>query len=772
MYALLAFLRANFFKWWKSLGGSTERLDSASTEPGNQQIPHVTRPRSLIALLGNAVTCITIVGPTLAYAWLTFIQLENRALEHAVVGARQVELDLAKAGTASHIEELSIGALHAVNAAGSTVVASWVTNEDGSVRMFNGRIEDWPEIEARAPIRGPGFSGYFYVSVSTESLILGTLEVALAFLILSVAAHYCFRRLPLAALDDALALLQQKQAELQAKNDRFDEALDHMSQGLCMFDRDQRILVCNKRYAEMYGLTAEQTKPGTTLREIVNYRVANGLYAGASPEEYMQERTARVVGASNTLQTLSDGRHISIARRPMKSGGWVTTHEDVTEQRKNEAKIAYMAHHDALTGLPNRVLLRQRLEEAIAQVPDGKGVAVHCLDLDRFKEVNDTLGHAIGDALLKGLAERLKHCVRGSDTVGRVSGDEFVVVQTPVSSQSEAMALAQRIAGTVDDPFVLNGHQIMVGTSIGIAMSTGEATDPETLLRQADLALYRAKSEQRGTYRLFEPEMTSRLQARRDMELALRSALQNGEFEIYYQPILNLAHNEVRGFEALLRWHRPGYGTVSPGEFIPLAEETGLIMAIGEWVLRTACAHAAMWPDNFIVSVNLSPVQFKSRNLIQTVVSALAAAGILAERLELEVTESILVQESEAALTLLRSLRNLGVRIALDDFGTGYSSLSYLQSFPFDKIKIDRSFIQNLASGSESAQAIIAAIVQLGSTLGIATTAEGVETNDQLEIVRAQGCTEIQGYLLSPPKPEPEIVERFCALAAKSISAA
>jgi EAL domain-containing protein (putative c-di-GMP-specific phosphodiesterase class I) len=256
------------------------------------------------------------------------------------------------------------------------------------------------------------------------------------------------------------------------------------------------------------------------------------------------------------------------------------------------------------------------------------------------------------------------------------------------------------------------------------------------------------------------------------MELALRSALQNGEFEIYYQPILNLAHNEVRGFEALLRWHRPGYGTVSPGEFIPLAEETGLIMAIGEWVLRTACAHAAMWPDNFIVSVNLSPVQFKSRNLIQTVVSALAAAGILAERLELEVTESILVQESEAALTLLRSLRNLGVRIALDDFGTGYSSLSYLQSFPFDKIKIDRSFIQNLASGSESAQAIIAAIVQLGSTLGIATTAEGVETNDQLEIVRAQGCTEIQGYLLSPPKPEPEIVERFCAPAAKSISAA
>jgi len=512
-------------------------------------------------------------------------------------------------------------------------------------------------------------------------------------------------------------------------------------------------------------------KPGTTLREIVQLRIANGLYAGATPNEYMNERTAPVTLASNTVQQLSDGRFIAIARRPMGCGGWVTTHEDITEQRKAEAQIAYMAHHDALTGLPNRTLMRLRLDEALAHIHRGDALSVLCLDLDRFKEVNDTLGHAVGDGLLKAIAERLKGCIRDTDTVGRVSGDEFVIVQSPTRLPAEAMALAKRIVEVMAEPFVLFGHQVMVGASVGIATAPDDGTDPEQLLRSADLALYRAKNEQRGTYRFFEPDMTARLVARREMELALRNALQNGEFEVYYQPILNLEHNEIRGFEALLRWHRPGQGTVSPAEFIPLAEETGLIVPIGEWVLRQACAQAASWPTHITVSINLSAVQFKNRNLVQIVVSALAASGIASGRLELEITESVLVQDSENTLDMLRDLRTLGVKIALDDFGTGYSSLSYLQSFPFDKIKIDRSFIKELECGNENALAIVSAVVQLGRTLGMATTAEGVETSDQMEIVRAKGCTEIQGYLLSPPKP-PLQMQQFCVGQFKASSAA
>jgi diguanylate cyclase (GGDEF)-like protein len=758
---------------WGAPVGSNADPAAASNLPDDQRL-RIARPRSLIAMIGSVVTCIAALAPPLGYAGLALTQLRSGALEHAAIGARQIELRVVNSGGIDGVGDAATTALLATLDANSTVVASWITQGDNTVQTVKGRAVAWPEIHVSVPIEALGFEGRFHIAVSTERVLLQTLHVLLAFLVLGLAAHYCFTRLPLAALDDALALLGQQQLELEAKNQRFDTAMDHMSQGLCMFDREQRILVCNRRYAEMYGLSLDQVKPGTTLREIVRLRVSNGLYAGASPQDYMHERTAPVLLASNTVQELTDGRFISIARRPMGCGGWVTTHEDITEQRKAEAKIAYMAHHDALTGLPNRVLLRQRLDEAIARAhaTESGGLAVHCLDLDRFKEVNDTLGHAIGDALLESVAGRLRGCVRDTDTVARVSGDEFVVVQSPIGLPSEASALAQRIAATVTEPFVLFGHQVRVGTSIGIALTANDGTAPEQLLRHADLALYRAKTEQRGTHRFFEPEMNTKLQARRDTELALRDALQNGEFEIYYQPILNLSLNEVRGFEALLRWHRPGHGTVSPADFIPLAEETGLITPIGEWVLRGACAHAASWPDHFIVSVNLSSVQVRSRNLVQTVVSALAASGISANRLELEVTESILLQENEEALALLKDLRSLGVRIALDDFGTGYSSLSYLQTFPFDKIKIDRSFIRDLATGSANARAIIAAVVQLGSTLGMATTAEGIETNDQLEIVRAQGCTEIQGYLLSPPQPEPEIARRYCVAGSASAASA
>ena len=381
----------------------------------------------------------------------------------------------------------------------------------------------------------------------------------------------------------------------------------------------------------------------------------------------------------------------------MADGGWVATHEDITERRRAEKQIAHMARHDALTDLPNRVLLRERLAEALAGVRRGSKLAVLYLDLDHFKGVNDTLGHPIGDELLKMVAGRLRHCVRDTDTVARVGGDEFAIIQTGIERPLDTAILARRIGEAVRAPYDLAGHAVVVDTSIGIAIAPNDGTEPDELLKNADMALYRAKADGRGTYRFFEPEMDSRMKARRALELALRNALATGEFELHYQPLVNLDDRRITGCEALLRWNHPERGMISPAEFIPVAEEIGLIVPLGEWVLRKACADAARWPDDIKVAVNLSPIQVTNQNLVPVVVSALAAAGLPASRLELEITESVLMQNTEATLATLHRLRELGVRISMDDFGTGYSSLSYLRSFPFDKIKIDRSFISGLA---------------------------------------------------------------------------
>ena len=386
-----------------------------------------------------------------------------------------------------------------------------------------------------------------------------------------------------------------------------------------------------------------------------------------------------------------------------------------------------------------------------------------CLDLDRFKEVNDALGHTVGDTLLKAVAGRLKGCVRETDTIARMGGDEFVILQCAASQPFDATSLATRIIEALSAPFIVQEHQIVIGASVGIALSPLDGTEPEQLLKNADIALYRAKSEGRGTYRFFEKGMDVRMQARRTLEMDLRKALVEGEFELYYQPIHDLARDALCGFEALLRWNHPKRGMVSPAEIIPLAEETGFIVPVGEWVLREACAAAAKWPDHLKIAVNLSPKQFKSRNLVQSVVNAIVASGLNPARLELEITETVLLHDSAATLETLRKLQNFGVRIALDDFGTGYSSLSYLRSFPFDKIKIDRSFINGLSDGSAEAVAIVRAMSQMGLSLGMSTTAEGVETAAQLDIVRAEGCTEVQGYLYSPPKPIQEIATMIAA---------
>ena len=441
----------------------------------------------------------------------------------------------------------------------------------------------------------------------------------------------------------------------------------------------------------------------------------------------------------------------------MSGGGWVATLEDISEWREAQAKISHMARHDALTDLPNRTLFREQLEHALHRVSRNEQVGIFCIDLDHFKDVNDSLGHPIGDDLLKEVARRLSECVREGDTVSRLGGDEFAVVQIGSELQvSEASALAGRLIEVVSAPYIIQGHQVVVGASIGISVAPNDGSDPDQLLKNADMALYRAKADGRGTYRFFETGMDARAQARRLLEIDLRAALLRGEFEVHYQPIHDLAADQIICFEALLRWNHPLRGSIPPMNFIPLAEETGLIIPIGEWVLRKACTDAAGWSQDVRVAVNLSPAQFKNRNLVPSVMAALSASRLPANRLELEITESVLLQDNETTLATLHKLRDFGIRISMDDFGTGYSSLSYLRSFPFDKIKIDRSFIHDLATRGD-AMAIVRAVTSLGKSLGISTTAEGVETSEQLALLRSEGCNEVQGYLFSQPRPAEEV---------------
>jgi diguanylate cyclase (GGDEF)-like protein len=439
--------------------------------------------------------------------------------------------------------------------------------------------------------------------------------------------------------------------------------------------------------------------------------------------------------------------------------------QDQTKERaRAEAQIIHMAQHDGLTGLANRILFHQEMQRALTRVYRDEPFAVLCLDLDRFKSVNDTLGHPVGDALLIEVANRLTTCIREGDTVARLGGDEFALLQRGTQDPADATSLAERIIGALSVPCQVAGHTILIGTSVGIAFAPGDETDADKLLKAAEMALYRAKSDGGGTFRLFEPEMDARMQARRLLEIALRQALPNNEFQVYYQPIVSLSDYSVTGFEALLRWNHPTQGMVSPADFIPIAEEIGAIASIGVWVLRTACMDAAQWPDQIKVAVNLSPMQFKSKTLVADVVSALTASGLPAQRLELEITETVMLQDTATTLEMLNQLQSVGVRIAMDDFGTGYSSLSYLRRFSFNKIKIDQCFIRDMSEEDES-MAVLRAITGLGSNLGMVTTAEGVETLDQLYRLRSEGCTEVQGYFFSKPKPVEEVANMLESIA-------
>ncbi len=566
-----------------------------------------------------------------------------------------------------------------------------------------------------------------------------------------------------ARLKRQLEVGREQEEDLRIRHLQFDTAINNMSQGLCFFDAAHRLIVCNDRYVDMYDLPHDRVGPGTPLAEIVDLRYAAGSFPAMTTEEYLHWRSNVAISAEPTdsIVELKNGRTFKIRHRPMPDGGWVATHEDITEQRRSEVKIEYMAHHDALTDLANRVLLNERLEQALGRrIHREEMVAVHHLDLDQFKAINDTFGHPAGDKLLKIVADRLRGLVRETDTIARMGGDEFVVVQAPIRDPAEATALAQNIIALMSEPFDLDGQQAVIGASIGIAVGPGDGLKPDRLLRNADLALYRAKGDGRGTFRFFEPAMDLQMQTRRVMEQDLRKALPAGEFELYYQPVVNLTSNEISGFEALIRWNHPKQGLVAPATFIPLAEEIGFIVPIGEWVIRQACATAARWPANLRVAVNISAAQFRNPGLMQVIVGALAISGLHPTRLEIEITETVLLHNKETTLAVLHQLRALGIRIAMDDFGTGYSSLTYLQSFPFDKIKIDRSFVKDITENAGSLN-IVRAVAALANGMGMTATAEGVETSEQLDRITSEGCAEMQGFLFSRPLPAHEIERLF-----------
>jgi diguanylate cyclase (GGDEF)-like protein/PAS domain S-box-containing protein len=678
---------------------------------------------------------------------------------------------------------------------------------------------------------------------------------------------------------------QEAQQRLASEKHRLDTALNNMTQGLVLYDASARVVICNQRYIDMYGLSTEVVKPGCHFYDLIQHRKDTGSYDG-DVHEFCSNIMRNVAQGkvSSTVMESGDGRAFMIVNKPLAQGGWVATIEDitervnleherdrnqtflreiidhipsqitvkdardhryllanrvaevefglsrdaivgktasdlfsrklaeritaddaralqsadglqldehvweskvmgrryitskrigirdqagapryiinvvedVTERRRADEKIAHMAHYDALTDLPNRTLFRAQIERELAKTSEGEQFALLYVDIDEFKGINDSLGHHVGDELLKTVATRIRGCLKETDLIARLGGDEFAVIQTAVGSADDVVEFVTRIHEAIRQPYQCLGHQLSSDASIGVALAPQHGTELDQLIKNADLAMYAAKAEGRRTHRFFEPAMHASAKARLTMELDLRQALTDGGFEIHYQPIINLQRNEVSGCEALLRWRHPERGLVSPAEFIPIAEDAGLINELGDWVLKTACAEATLWPDHIRLAVNVSPVQFKCATLALKITGALAASGLAPRRLELEITEAVLIRDDEAALAILHQLRAIGVRIALDDFGTGYSSLSYLKRFPFDKIKIDRSFVTDIAEAGGSST-IVQAVVNIAAERNMTTTAEGVETEQQKQMLRALGCTEMQGYLFSAAKPGPEV---------------
>ena len=557
-----------------------------------------------------------------------------------------------------------------------------------------------------------------------------------------------------------VAALSDRQAngKLQQQKILLDTALENMSQGLCMFDADGRIVLFNERYAKMMGFPAASLR-GLSLLDLIKYRKAAGEIVDDPQEFFARVVAAAHEGKSNTrIIETSAKRALRIIEQPMQEGGWVSTLEDITEWREAQAQISHMAHHDALTGLANRTQLVEKLQNALTALPSrGGGIAVHFIDLDRFKSVNDTLGHDGGDFLLRTVAERLRSVIRIDDTVARLGGDEFVVVQTGVSDRDQVKEFARRLTSAVTAPMKLREQAIVATVSVGVAVAPADGSNPERLLKSADLALYKAKADGRNCIRFFLAEMDTELQARFKLEKIVREAVLRDGFELHYQPVFEISERRLVGFEALIRLPAEDGTLIPPLVFIPVAEDLRLIDKVGAWVLREACRTAATWPEYLTVAVNLSPAQFLAGSVSDIVAAALKEAGLAAHRLELEITETLLLGNSEATMAELQTLKAMGVAIVMDDFGTGYSSLSYLWRFPFDKIKIDRSFMQGFEGSSRDAKIVVKTIIALGRELNMRVTVEGVETATQLAFLDKADGDQVQGFFFGRPVPASEV---------------
>jgi diguanylate cyclase (GGDEF)-like protein/PAS domain S-box-containing protein len=523
---------------------------------------------------------------------------------------------------------------------------------------------------------------------------------------------------------------------------------------------DERVLSVNDAAIEHYGYTRPEFEK-LTIRQLQAFE-AEPPWLGDHAADEQAARTWKHVKADGALIDLAIySRHLVYNDEPAVMLALM----DITERKRAEMRLAFMAHHDGLTGLPNRNLLRQRLDEILSHTRrSGEKIAVLFLGIDNFKSVNDTLGHGIGDKLLRGVARRLRSTLREEDALARLNSDEFAIIQTGISRPEDVVLLARRLLDAIGETYLLDGNSVVIGASIGIAMAPSDGDDSERLLKNADMALTRAKNDSRGTFSFFESGMDARAQARRKIEIDLRAAIQFDQLRPYYQPLIDLKTGRITGCEALMRWPHPERGMISPADFIPVAEDTGLINVLGTQILQRACNEAARWPDEVRVAVNLSPLQFRAGNLLSVVMDALKHSGLPPRRLELEITETLLLEKSNQVLATLHALRALGVRISMDDFGTGYSSLSYLRSFPFDKIKIDQSFVRDLGANRD-AQAIVRSIISLGMGLGVIITAEGVETEAELACLRSEGCHEGQGFLFSRARPNDEIIDLLRAQA-------
>jgi diguanylate cyclase (GGDEF)-like protein/PAS domain S-box-containing protein len=539
---------------------------------------------------------------------------------------------------------------------------------------------------------------------------------------------------------------------------RFDTALNNMPHGLCMFDAKRHIVVSNQKLNEQMGLAADFELKGASLRYLVDSVAKADLISDVNAESLIGRLEARLSGSDDAAfdVEMRNGRTLEFTVQPMEKGGMVVLVEDITERKIAEAKINHLARFDALTGLPNRTVLRDRMERALSEWRMDNMCAIHFIDLDQFKQVNDTLGHTRGDMLLEAVAERLKNTIRDADVISRFGGDEFVILQAPIRSIEQGEALATRVINALGGTYDLDGHKVVVTTSIGIALAKSRI-DPEQLLRNADIALYQAKADGRGTWRWFESKMEASAQARRALELDLRSATESEAFELYYQPIFNLKTRRIETCEALLRWPHHERGMVSPGEFIPVAEEMGLIVEIGNQALYKACLECRRWPGDTAVAVNLSPIQFDRSNIPALVRETLTATNLPAHRLEIEITETTLLQNTRRTRADLQQLSEIGVKISLDDFGTAYSSLSYLHSFPFHKVKIDQSFLHDL-NDDERRITLLRGMTRLSAQLGLRVVVEGVETQQQLELLAGEdSIDEVQGYLLCRPMPAADL---------------